>query len=67
MKYKIIADLNSSNREFIEECGIYGEIYNENGDKLADYFSSTLDWLEHDILNCVPYDKENDSYTKNWK
>ena len=45
---------------------IGGIIKDENGNILGSHLSSTLDWLEQDLLDKVPFDKEKDTYTKNW-
>lgn len=70
--YKLTADLTTAtgdiNAGFANNPfnGVFGKIEDENGSVLGKHFSSTLQWLEHDLLGHVPFDPQNDSYEKNW-
>ena len=74
MKYSLIANFETStgniNAGFvshIEDGGmIFGDVLDENGNKVAHHLSSTLSFLESDLLRMVKFDKEKDTYTKNW-
>lgn len=51
----------------VEDGGYaYGIITDEEGKELGDHCSTTLDWLEHDLLRHVPFNKDIDTYEKNW-
>ena len=43
-----------------------GEIYDSEGNLRGWHDSTTLDWLEHDLLREVPYNSDMDTYEKNW-
>ena len=43
-----------------------GIITDSEGNELGRHCSSTLAWLEHDLLRHVPFNKETDTYEKNW-
>lgn len=45
---------------------VIGEIYDCNGNLLAWQGSSTLDWLEQDLLREVHFNPINDTYSRNW-
>lgn len=74
MKYILEANLKTAKGnidngyvEKVEYGGwVEGVIKDENGKILGGHLSSTLDWLEHDLLDKVPFDPEKDTYTKNW-
>ena len=74
--YKLVADIaNADNQErlhngfvdHVEDGGwVYGVIIDENGVCVGCHTSSTLQWLESDLLRQVDFDKEKDTYEKNW-
>lgn len=74
--YKLVADLSSCEDkkkihngfvDHVEDGGwVNGAIYDENGEKRGSHTSSTLSWLEHDLLSQVNFDEEKDTYEKNW-
>lgn len=70
--YKMILKKKSGNVDagfvdHVEDGGYaYGIITDEEGKKLGDHCSTTLDWLEHDLLRHVPFNKDIDTYEKNW-
>lgn len=68
MKYILEANLNDNGSVKKAEYGgfVEGVIKNENGKILGGCLSTTLDWLEHDLLSKVNFDKEKDTYTRNW-
>lgn len=43
-----------------------GIITDAEGNELGRHCSTTLDWLEYDLLGKVPFNKETDTYEKNW-
>ena len=74
MKYILEANLEKAcgniDNGFVDkvEYGgwVHGVIKDENGNIIDGHISSTLDWLEQDLLRDVNFDKEKDTYTKNW-
>lgn len=70
--YKMILKKKSGNVDagFVErvEYGgyAYGIITDNEGNELGSHCSTTLDWLEHDLLRHVPFNKDIDTYEKNW-
>ena len=74
--YKLVADIaNAENQERlnngfvdqVEDGGwVYGVILDENGVCVGGHTSSTLQWLESDLLRQVDFDSEKDTYEKNW-
>lgn len=51
----------------VEDGGYaYGIITDEEGKELGSHCSTTLDWLEYDLLRHVPFNKDVDTYEKNW-
>ena len=61
--YYLKANLKNSENNDSDYIG--GIIMDENGTILGEHFSSTLNWLEYDLLNKVPFDN-TDTYFKNW-
>ena len=45
---------------------VSGAILDTKGNCLGFHTSSTLQWLEQDLLRKVDYDSERDTYEKNW-
>lgn len=73
MKYILKAELKNAWGDIyagrviqVEDSGVAGVIMDENGKILGSCFSTTLGWLEQDLLSKVHFDKEKDTYTKNW-
>ena len=70
--YKLIlkgkrGNVNTGFIDHVEYGGdAWGIITDNNGNELGRYWSSTLDWLEHDLLREVKFDKNVDTYGKNW-
>ena len=72
--YKLVARLDTARGnirngfvDHVEDGGrVFGHIEDDKGNILGQYTSSTLDWLEYDLLNDVPFDKSVDTYEKNW-
>lgn len=70
--YRLIADFETAsgdiNGGFVNNPfnGVFGWIEDEHGNRLGKHYSSTLSWLEQDLLGHVPFDPEHDSYEKNW-
>lgn len=70
--YKLIlkrkeGNVNTGFVDHVEDGGYaYGIITDEEGKELGRHCSSTLSWLEHDLLRYVPFDKDIDTYEKNW-
>lgn len=70
--YKMILKKKSGNVDagFVErvEYGghAYGIITDNEGNELGSHCSTTLDWLEHDLLRHVSFNKDIDTYEKNW-
>lgn len=70
--YKLIlknttGNVNNGFVDHVEDGGYaVGIITNEEGNELGSHCSSTLAWLEYDLLRKVPFNKELDTYEKNW-
>ena len=70
--YKLIlqgkeGNVNAGFINHVEDGGdAWGIITDNEGNKLGQHCSSTLDWLEYDLLSKVPFDKNVDTYEKNW-
>lgn len=72
--YKLIANLktaqgtiNNGFVDHVEDGGlVFGWIEDTEGNRLGSHTSSTLQWLEHDLLGKVPFNREVDTYEKNW-
>ena len=69
-KLKLINQEGNVNNGFVDrvEYGgyAYGVITDENDKLLGRHLSSTLSWLEHDLLNKVDFNADTDTYEKNW-
>lgn len=74
MIYKLIADLENTSGNIdsgfvsqIENGGwVFGKVCDELGNELSHHWSTTLSWLESDLLESVKFDSNKDTYTKNW-
>ena len=70
--YKLILEgtRGNVNTGFVDqiECGgdAWGIITDNEGNELGRHWSSTLSWLEYDLLRKVEFDKTVDTYEKNW-
>lgn len=72
--YKLVArfktaggNINNGFVDHVEDGGhVFGHIEDDKGNKLGSHCSSTLSWLEHDLLRHVPFNKDIDTYEKNW-
>ena len=70
--YKLIlkgkrGKVNTGFVDHVEDGGdAWGIITDNEGNELGGHCSSTLDWLEYDLLRKVPFDKNVDTYEKNW-
>jgi len=70
--YKLIlkgkrGNVNTGFVDHVEDGGYaYGIITDEEGKELGSHCSSTLSWLEHDLLRKIPFNKDVDTYEKNW-
>ena len=67
---RLIKSEGNVNNGFVDNvedggCAI-GEIYDSEGNRLGWHCSSTLDWLEHDLLRIVKFDSAKDTYSNNW-
>lgn len=68
--YKLIAFAKKNDKKIhngfvdhVEDGGwVSGRIEDENGNILGNHVSSTLSWLELDLLGKVPYDPKEDTY-----
>lgn len=49
--------------QFHDVCG---RVFNEDGKEVATHISSSLGWLEQDLLRDCGYNPETDTYIKNW-
>lgn len=53
--------------DHVEDGGYAGGIITDDKDNvLGQHCSSTLRWLEHDLLRKVSFNKDVDTYEKNW-
>lgn len=60
-------NINNGFVDNVEDGGsAIGEICDSEGNLLGWHASSTLDWLEHDLLRIVKFDSAKDTYLKNW-
>ena len=70
--YKLIlkgkrGNVNTGFVNHVEDGGdAWGIITDNEGKELGSHCSTTLDWLEHDLLRYVPFNEDIDTYEKNW-
>jgi hypothetical protein len=61
MKYRLVCV------EIFRNGDVAGVVYDENDNVIAQHISSSLSWLEFDLLRDCNYDDIKDTYTKNWE
>lgn len=72
--YKLVARLDRAKGnihngfvDHVEDGGVVcGHIEDNAGKELGAHCSTTLAWLEHDLLRKVRYNAKTDTYEKNW-
>ena len=70
--YKLVlkgkrGNVNTGFVDHVEYGGdAWGIITDNDGNELGRHCSSTLDWLEYDLLRQIEFDKNVDTYEKNW-